>query len=270
MISINNISLSSGKDFFLIAGPCVIENEAITIDIARSLQKMCADRNIPFIFKASFDKANRTSLSAYRGPGLTKGLQILNEVKTQLKVNVISDIHEPEQAAPAAEVLDVLQIPAFLCRQTDLLLAAGNTKKAVNIKKAQFLAPQDMKHVIDKISSTGNKNLLLTERGTSFGYHNLVVDMRSIPEMATFGYPIVFDATHSVQTPGGAGSCSGGDRTLAPILAQAAVAAGADGILVEVYPEPDNALCDGPNSIRLSDLPAILDRLLAVYRAIHS
>ena len=270
MVSMGDITLSRGTGLFLMAGPCVLESEALSVEVALAVKEMCAKRNIPFIFKASFDKANRTSLSAYRGPGLTDGLAMLAAVKEKVGVKVVSDIHTPDQVTPAAEVLDMLQIPAFLCRQTDLLLAAGNTQKPVNVKKAQFLAPEDMRYVIDKITSTGNKNILVTERGTSFGYHNLVVDMRAIPQMAEFGYPVIFDATHSVQTPGGAGSCSGGDRALAPILAASAVAAGADGIFVEVHPEPEKALCDGPNSIRLSDLPALLDRLQAVYTAVHS
>jgi len=252
----------------LIAGPCVIEDEATTLEIARSLKAMTRNREIHLVFKASFDKANRTSLSSYRGPGLVKGLEILNRVASEVKLPVISDIHTPDQAQPAGEVLDIIQIPAFLCRQTDLLVAAAQTGKPVNIKKGQFLAPWDMTPVIAKAASSGNRQILLTERGTMLGYNNLVVDFRSLAIMGSFGYPVVLDATHSVQIPGGGGGHSTGQREFAPLLARAAVAAGVKGIFMEVHPDPERALCDGPNSLPLASLPALLDQLLKIRRAV--
>ncbi len=258
---------SIGEDaFFFIGGPCVIEDEEMTLRIARFLKETCARLEIPFIFKSSYDKANRTSLDSYRGPGLEKGLSILARVREEVGVPVITDVHSPEEARRAAEVVDVLQIPAFLARQTDLLTAAGNTGTPVNVKKGQFLAPWDMARVIEKISATGNDKILVTERGAFFGYNNLVVDMRAIPIMAGFGHPVVFDATHSVQLPGGKGSCSGGQREYVGALACAAVAAGAHGVFLEVHENPDRALCDGPNSLSLSEAPPLLAALKEIYR----
>jgi 2-dehydro-3-deoxyphosphooctonate aldolase (KDO 8-P synthase) len=228
---------------------------------AERLMTICNGLSIPLIFKASYDKANRTSINAYRGPGLKEGLAILRKVKESLGVAVISDIHSIEQITPAAEVLDILQIPAFLCRQTDLLVAAAKSGRIINVKKGQFLAPWDMKNVAGKIAASGNENIILTERGASFGYNNLVVDMRSFPVMRATGYPVVFDATHSVQLPGGQGDSSGGQREFVEYLSRAAVATGIDGIFMEVHEDPDKALCDGPNSIPLSELPALLKTL---------
>jgi 2-dehydro-3-deoxyphosphooctonate aldolase (KDO 8-P synthase) len=253
--------------FFLVAGPCVIENIDTTFHIAQTLKSITADLGIPFVFKASFDKANRTSVESFRGPGFDQGLSILSDIKSRLDVNVISDIHLPDQAAPAARVLDVIQIPAFLCRQTDLILAACRTGKPVNIKKGQFLAPQDCKNIIDKAATTGNPHIAITERGTSFGYNNLVVDFRSIPILRQLGVPVIFDATHSVQLPGGGGSASAGDRQFIPTLAKAAMAAGAHGLFMETHPDPSKALCDGPNSMPLSDMAPLLNTLLAIKKA---
>ena len=228
------------------------------------LKEICAGLGVSFIYKSSYDKANRTSVNAYRGPGLREGLAILRKVKESLGVAVVSDIHSIEQVAPAAEVLDVLQIPAFLCRQTDLLVAAAQTGRVINVKKGQFLAPWDMKNVAGKIAASGNENIILTERGASFGYNNLVVDMRSFPVMRASGYPVVFDATHSVQLPGGQGDSSGGQREFVEYLSRAAVATGIDGIFMEVHEDPDKALCDGPNSISLTELPVLLKTLKSI------
>ncbi len=248
----------------LFSGPCVLENLETALNIARFMADS-ADRNgFSFVFKASFDKANRTSVSSYRGPGLEKGLEILAAVKEEVGCPVISDIHEPAQAEKAAEVLDVIQIPAFLCRQTDMLIAAGETGRAVNIKKGQFMAPWDMIYAVKKVQSTGNEGILLTERGVSFGYNNLVVDMRSIPIMRDMGFPVIFDATHSVQLPGGGDGCSSGQREFIPYLARAAVAAGADGVFMEVYPNPERAKCDGPNSMSLKDADRLLAQLVRI------
>jgi 2-dehydro-3-deoxyphosphooctonate aldolase (KDO 8-P synthase) len=242
----------------------VIENESATMRHAERLMTICNGLSMPLIFKASYDKANRTSINAYRGPGMKDGLAILRKVKESLGVPVISDIHSIEQIAPAAEVLDILQIPAFLCRQTDLLIAAAKSGRIINVKKGQFLAPWDMKNVAGKIAASGNENIILTERGASFGYNNLVVDMRSFPVMRATGYPVVFDATHSVQLPGGQGDSSGGQREFVEYLSRAAVATGIDGIFMEVHENPDKALCDGPNSIALSDLAQLLKTLKAL------
>lgn len=259
--------ISGGHNpLLIIAGPCVIESEEITLHTAEKLKEICVSLDLPFIFKCSFDKANRTSMSSYRGPGIEKGLRILADIKSRLQVPVLSDIHSSEDIAPAAEVLDVLQIPAFLCRQTDLITAAAKTGKAVNIKKGQFLSPWDVRNIIDKFASTGNRNLLITERGSSFGYNNLVVDFRGLPIMRSFGYPVIFDVTHSLQLPGGQGSCSGGQREFAEPLAKAAVAVGVDGLFLEVHPDPDKALCDGPNMIKLDDLK----RMLTTMKAFHN
>ena len=259
-----NVMIGNNRPLVLIAGPCVIESESATMRHAERLMTICNGLSIPFIFKASYDKANRTSINAYRGPGLKEGLAILRKVKESLGVPVISDIHSIEQIAPAAEVLDILQIPAFLCRQTDLLVAADKSGRIINVKKGQFLAPWDMKNVAGKLSASGNENIILTERGASFGYNNLVVDMRSFPVMRATGYPVVFDATHSVQLPGGQGDSSGGQREFVEYLSRAAVATGIDGIFMEVHEDPDKALCDGPNSINLTDLPGLLKTLKAL------
>jgi len=250
--------------FFLIAGPCVIENFEISFSIAKNLKQITDKLNIPFIFKASFDKANRTSINAFRGPGFERGLEILNQIKQELKVPILSDIHLPEQSSLAAKVLDIIQIPAFLCRQTDLILAACATGKPVNIKKGQFLSPFDCKNIITKATSSGNHDISITERGSSFGYNNLVVDFRSIHVLNEMGVPVIFDATHSVQLPGGASDCSAGERQFVPTLSKAAIAAGAHGIFIETHPDPNKALCDGPNSMPLDEMEALLTTLLAI------
>jgi 2-dehydro-3-deoxyphosphooctonate aldolase (KDO 8-P synthase) len=260
-IHVGGLSIGGGSPLVLIAGPCVIENEEKTMEIAGYLKKLTGELDMPFIFKASYDKANRTSREAYRGPGLTKGLEILGKIREDLDIPVLSDVHRFEEIDPAARVLDVLQIPAFLCRQTDFLVEVARKARAVNIKKGQFLAPWDAAHVLEKSAAAGNGNLLLTERGVSFGYNNLVVDFRAFPILREFGYPVIFDATHSVQLPGAVGKASGGDRRMVPCLARAAVAAGIDGLFLEVHPDPDCALCDGPNSLRLDSLPALLATL---------
>ena len=259
-----NVKIGANRPLVLIAGPCVIEDESTTLRHAERLLTICNGLSIPLVFKASYDKANRTSIGAFRGPGLKEGLAILRKVKESLGLPVLSDIHSIEQIAPASEVLDIMQIPAFLCRQTDLLIAAAKSGRIINVKKGQFLAPWDMKNVAGKISASGNENIILTERGASFGYNNLVVDMRSFPVMRATGYPVVFDATHSVQLPGGQGNSSGGQREFVEYLSRAAVATGIDGIFMEVHEDPDKALCDGPNSIPLSDLPALLKTLKAL------
>jgi 2-dehydro-3-deoxyphosphooctonate aldolase (KDO 8-P synthase) len=253
---------------FLIAGPCVIESEELCLKVARTLKRITHDLAIPFIFKASYDKANRSSLASFRGPGLQKGLKILRRVKESLDIPVTSDVHSREEVDSAAEVLDIIQIPAFLCRQTDLLVAAAKTGKAVNVKKGQFVAPWDMKNVVEKLQKSGCKKILLTERGTTFGYNNLVADMRSISLMREFGYPVVFDATHSVQIPGGRGSCSGGEREFVPVLARAAVSAGADGIFLEVHPSPEHALCDSENTLPLKSVEKLLTTLKQIRKII--
>ena len=263
-IQISDFSIGDGT-LLLIAGPCVIESAAATLEIARTLQDYARELALPLIFKASFDKANRTSLSSYRGPGLEKGLEILARVKAEIGLPVLSDVHEVAQVAPAAEVLDVLQIPAFLCRQTDLLVAAARTGKVVNIKKGQFLAPWDMQPVVEKVRAAGNDRIILTERGASFGYNNLVVDFRSLPLMRDLGCPVVLDVTHSVQLPGGQGTCSGGQREFIAPLARAAVAVGVDGLFMEVHPDPAQALCDGPNSLPLDEVPALWRELKALH-----
>jgi 2-dehydro-3-deoxyphosphooctonate aldolase (KDO 8-P synthase) len=263
-ISIGSVKIGAGRPLILIAGPCVIESESATLRHAERLMTICNGLSMPLIFKASYDKANRTSIGAFRGPGINEGLKILAKVKESLGLPVLSDIHSIEQIAPAAEVLDVLQIPAFLCRQTDLLVAAARSGRVINVKKGQFLAPWDMKNVAGKLASSGNENIILTERGASFGYNNLVVDMRSFPVMRSTGYPVVFDATHSVQLPGGQGESSGGQREFVEYLSRAAVATGIDGIFMEVHEDPDKALCDGPNSIPLSELPVLLKKLRSI------
>ena len=263
-VKIGNAAVGSKNPLVIIAGPCVIETEKSTIDAAKRLKKISEKLKIPLIFKSSYDKANRTSISSPRGPGIEKGLKILEKVKKEIGMSVLSDIHSPEEVAYAAEVLDVFQIPAFLCRQTDLIVAASKTGKPVNIKKGQFLAPWEVKNIIEKFTSTGNHNLLITERGTSFGYNNLVVDMRSILIMQEFGYPVIFDATHSVQLPGGLGSASGGQREFVAPLSKAAVAVGCNGLFLEVHQDPDKALCDGPNMLRLDDLEKLLTTIKSI------
>lgn len=254
--------------FFLVAGPCVIEDADTCFAIARRLQDVTEELGIPYIFKASFDKANRTSIQSFRGPGFEAGLAILDRIKTDLNLPVISDIHHPEQAAEAARVLDVLQIPAFLCRQTDLILAAAETGKPVSIKKGQFLSPHDCRNIVAKAESTGNRDIAITERGASFGYNNLVVDFRSIHILKEMGVPVIFDATHSVQLPGGASTASGGERQFVPTLSKAAIAAGAHGLFMETHPDPDKALCDGPNSMPLDEMAPLLSTLMEVKKAV--
>lgn len=258
-IAIGPVSIGLTDIPALIAGPCVIESRDIVFQTAERLKQITTDAGVPFIFKASYDKANRTSVESFRGPGRDEGLEILAEVKTRFDVAVLTDIHGPGDAAPVAEVVDCLQLPAFLCRQTDLLVAAGKTGKPVNVKKGQFMSPRDMGQAVGKICSTGNTQVLLTERGASFGYNNLVVDMRGLVIMRQLGCPVVFDATHSVQLPGGAGTSSGGDREYAPALARAAAAVGIDALFIECHPCPDEALCDGPNSLHLDTLPGLLE-----------
>jgi 2-dehydro-3-deoxyphosphooctonate aldolase (KDO 8-P synthase) len=257
-IKIGNIAVGGSNPPLIMAGPCVIESDEVTFHTAEKLKAICKAAGLPFIFKCSFDKANRTSVTSFRGPGLIAGLKTLAGIREKLGVEVVSDIHSIEQIGPAAEVLDMIQIPAFLCRQTDLLVAASKTGKPVNIKKGQFLAPWDVQNIIAKFISAGNERLLLTERGTSFGYNNLVVDFRSFPIMRSYGYPVIFDVTHSLQLPGGQGECSGGQSEYAVPLARAAAATGVDGFFMEVHPDPDKALCDGPNMIRLDDFEKML------------
>ncbi len=253
----------------LIAGPCVIESEELCFRVASSLKKTCGRLGISFVFKASYDKANRTSAKSFRGPGIDGGLEILANVRQKFQVPVLTDVHSESQTARAAEVVDILQIPAFLCRQSDLVAAAVQTGKIVNVKKGQFLSPPEMGQVVEKAKQAGGKRLLVTERGTTFGYNNLVADMRSMPIMRAFGFPVIFDATHSVQLPGGGGDKSSGQRQFAPVLARAALAAGADGIFLETHPQPDRALSDGPNMIPLGEVPALLSSLLKVYSAVR-
>lgn len=260
-IILKDFVIGNGEPFVLIAGPCVIENQKETRDIAIFLKKVAGNLDIPLIFKASYDKANRTSMDSYRGPGLTKGLQILKDIKEELKIPVLSDVHRFEEIEDSSLVLDVIQVPAFLCRQTDFVKEIAETNKIINIKKGQFLAPWDVSNILKKVSSTGNENIMITERGTSFGYNNLVSDFRSLPMMREMGYPVIFDATHSVQLPGGLGNISGGQRNMIPYLSRAAVAVGIDGLFLEVHPDPERALCDGPNSLYLDALPDLLGTL---------
>lgn len=257
------------NSLFLIGGPCVLEGREMALNIARFMQRTCADLGLPYVFKSSYDKANRTSWDSFRGPGLKAGLDILAEVRKDVGVPVLTDVHSVAEVSEAAGVVDILQIPAFLARQTDLLVAAGKTGKPVNLKKAQFMAPHDMLHAVEKVRRTNNQQILITERGTQFGYHNLVVDMRGIDIMAGFELPVVFDATHSVQLPGGQGTSSGGQRQFVAPLARAAVAAGAHGVFLEMHEDPERALSDGPNSLPLTQVPQLLQELLKVYRAVH-
>jgi 2-dehydro-3-deoxyphosphooctonate aldolase (KDO 8-P synthase) len=267
-VSIGDAVCGPGQPLLWIAGPCVIESHELTLRVAERLKEMAVRLKLPLVFKASFDKANRTSSKSFRGPGLREGMRTLATIKERTGLPVITDVHECCQVEAAAEVCDILQIPAFLARQTDLIQAAGKTGRAVNVKKGQFMAPWDMKHVVTKMAEVGNDKLLLTERGASFGYGNLVSDMRSIPLMQDLGCPVIFDATHSVQMPGAAGDRSGGDRRMVPYLARAAVACGCDGVFLETHPEPDKALSDGPNMIALDDLPALVECCLRIRRAI--
>lgn len=259
--------LSAAGGLALIGGPCAIESEEICLEVGSELQRVCDELGIFYIFKASYDKANRTSGRSFRGPGIARGLEVLAKVGARLGVPVLTDVHTEEQAVRAGEVVDILQIPAFLCRQTDLIAAAVGTGRIVNIKKGQFLSPGEMSQVVAKATEAGGSRLLLTERGTTFGYNNLVADMRSIPVMRRLGFPVIFDATHSVQLPGGGGDKSAGQREFAPVLAQAAVAAGADGVFIETHPDPERALSDGPNSMRLSEMRPLLERLIRIKHA---
>jgi len=267
-MAIDTFFQKKGSAPLLIAGPCVLEAEDIVMETGRRLKNICEELNIPLVFKSSYDKANRTSITSYRGPGIEKGLRILSDVKNALSIPVLTDVHSPDEARMAAEVVDFLQIPAFLCRQTDMIVASAETGKPVNVKKGQFLAPWDVRFILDKFRSAGNERVSVTERGTSFGYNNLVVDFRSLPIIRSFGCPVVFDVTHSLQLPGGLGSSSGGQREFAPAFARAAVSVGVDGLFMEVHPSPDNALCDGPNMIPLDDLPSILYQIMRIHSSL--
>ena len=269
-VKVGEVRIGRGQPLVLIAGPCVIESEEMTFRTAESLKELSVELGVPLIFKSSFDKANRSSLSSFRGPGMKKGLKVLGDVKKRFSLPVTSDVHAVDQVEPAAEVLDLLQIPAFLCRQTDLILAASKTGKPVNVKKGQFLSPWEVKNITEKFVSTGNRNLLITERGSSFGYHNLVVDVRGFPVIRSLGTPVIFDVTHSLQLPGGEGSHSGGQREFAAPLMRAAVGAGVNGLFIEVHPEPDRALCDGPNMIALSDLKELLKQAKAIHELVRA
>ena len=263
-VNVNGVKFGGKNPLALIAGPCVIESRELCMEMAKKLSAMAKRMNVPFVFKASYDKANRTSIRSYRGPGIAKGLEILAEVKTKYNVPILTDVHSEQEVPIVAQVADILQIPAFLCRQTDLVVAAGESGKAVNIKKGQFLAPWDMKNVVRKIEETGNKKILLTERGVSFGYNTLVADMRSLLIMRELGWPVIFDCTHSVQSPGGAGDASGGDGKYAPHLAKAAVAVGVDGIFLETNVDPSKALSDKANAMPLSDVAGLWKKLRAI------
>ncbi len=275
-VAIGSVRVGGGRPLALIGGPCAIEDEKHALLTAERIAAIAADRGVPFVYKSSYDKANRSSARGYRGPGLAEGLRILRKVKETLGLPVLSDVHQIEEIEPAAEVLDVLQIPAFLCRQTDLIVAAARTGKPVNVKKGQFLAPEDMKNIAEKVTGEGNQALLLTERGTTFGYHNLVVDMRGLVVMRALGFPVVFDATHSVQLPGGAGDRSGGERRFVPALARAAVAVGVDALFMEMHEDPDRTLADGrtlsdgPNMLRIDDLPRLLDEVREIDRTVRA
>jgi len=270
IVKISHIEVGGNRPLVLIAGPCVIESEDQVRKTVKGLTEITREINIPFIFKSSYDKANRTSIKSYRGPGLDKGLEILKKVKEEFDIPLLVDVHRIEEVQLVSKVADILQVPAFLCRQTDLIVSIARTGKPINVKKGQFLAPRDMKNVIEKIESTGNKNILLTERGSCFGYNNLVVDMKSLPIMRSFGYPVVFDATHSVQKPGGKGTATAGEREYVPFLAQAAVATGIDGLFLEVHPRPEKALSDGPNMIRLSRVKELLEKLIKIDKVIKT
>ncbi|MDD5026913.1 MAG: 3-deoxy-8-phosphooctulonate synthase [Candidatus Omnitrophica bacterium] len=267
-ITVRNIRIGEKRPAVLIAGPCAIESQALCLDTAKKIKDITDKLGIPYIFKSSFDKANRLSIGSFRGPGIKKGLEILNKVKQQVKVPVLSDVHCAKDMAEAAKVLDVIQIPAFLSRQTDIVLAAARTGKVVNIKKGQFLAPWDILPIIRKVESVGNKKIIITERGVSFGYNNLVSDFRALQIMREFGYPVIYDATHSIQVPGGKGTSSGGERQFVEGLSRAAVAFGCDGLFLEVHPQPESALCDGPNMINLKDLEKLLKQVKSIEEAL--
>ncbi len=267
-VKIGNIQIGEGRPLFLIAGPCVIEEYETTFEIASFLTDLTHKLGIPFVFTTSCDKANRTSIDAFRGPGMEKGLEILDSIKKELGIMVISDVHRISEIEAAAKILDIIQVPAFLCRQTDFLMEIARTGRPVNVKKGQFLAPWDMANVVGKLVAAGNDGIMITERGAMFGYNNLVVDFRSVKILRDMGRPVIFDATHSVQLPGGAGSSSGGQREFAPVLARAAVASGADGVFMEVHMDPDKAMCDGPNSLRLDTLEDLLSGLKAIKEAL--
>ena len=268
LINAGDITIGQGAPLALISGPCVIENYETTREIAAFLKQVSADLDMPFVFKASYDKANRTSVTAFRGPGLINGLKILEKIKKELEIPILSDVHRISEIPEAAKILDIIQIPAFLCRQTDVVMEVAKSGRPVNIKKGQFLAPWDIANVVEKVTSAGNRQILITERGTMFGYNNLVVDFRGLMIMRQTGYPVIFDATHSVQLPGGAGASSGGQREYAPVLARAAVASGADGIFFEVHNNPDHALCDGPNSLKLDTIYDLLAQLKAIHNIV--
>ncbi len=267
-VRVDDLEIGQASPLVLISGPCVIEDYDTTFEIASYLKELARQLDIPLIFKASYDKANRTSINSYRGPGLIDGLKILENIKKELGLKILSDVHSINEVSRAADILDIIQIPAFLCRQTDFILEVSRTGKPINIKKAQFLAPWDIANVVEKVISTGNKQIMITERGTMFGYNNLVVDFRGLKIMQDTGWPVIFDATHSVQLPGGAGTSSGGQREFVPVLARAAVAAGADGIFLEVHTDPDRALCDGPNSLKIDSLKGLLLQLKAIREAL--
>ena len=269
-IQIGNLTIKEDGPFFLIAGPCVIEDEETTSRVANFLKEISEAMDVPVVFKTSYDKANRTSLDSYRGPGVDKGLEILQRVKEETGLPVLSDVHELAEIEKAAKVLDVIQIPAFMCRQSNLILSAARTGLPINLKKGQFLSPREMEPAIHKITSTGNRRVFITERGASFGYNNLIVDMRAIAIVKDFGFPVVFDATHSVQLPGGSGTSSGGQREFVEYLSRAAVAAGANGVFMEVHPHPDSALCDGPNSLPLDQVRPLLGMLKKIHRLVRS
>jgi len=264
------VAIGGDGGFVLIAGPCVVEDPQGTRDIARYLKDLTEQLDIPFVFKASYDKANRTSAKSFRGPGMKEGLRILRGIREEFGIPVLSDVHRFEEINDAAEVLDIMQVPAFLCRQTDFIVEVARRAKVINIKKGQFLAPWDISNVIEKAESVGNRNIIITERGASFGYNNLVSDFRSIPVMRGMGYPVIYDGTHSVQLPGGAGTSSGGQREMVPYLTRAAIAVGVDGLFLEVHPDPDLALCDGPNSLRLDMLPGLLKTLKEIDRIVKN
>ena len=268
MLKLNNFEIGSNK-LTILAGPCAIESMDILKQTAETLKQVCAELDINYVFKSSFDKANRSSINSYRGVGMEKGLEMLAQIKKEFEVPIVTDIHLPEQAEPVAEVADILQIPAFLCRQTDLLVSAAKTGKIVNIKKGQFLAPEQMKSLTQKVIDSGNNNIMLTDRGTTFGYNNLVSDFRSIMIMKQFGFPVVFDATHSVQMPGSNGDSTGGDRRFVPLLANCAMAAGADVLFFEVHPNPDKALCDGPNMLALKDAEKVFAKCKEIFEVIR-
>lgn len=268
-VQVGNFSIGNGQPLALLAGPCVLEGLDRCLLIGRTIKEITGRLGIPYVFKASFDKANRSSFNGFRGPGLKKGLEMLQTIKNELQVPIVTDVHTEEQIEPVAKVADIIQIPAFLCRQTDLLYAAAQSGAVVNVKKGQFMAPGDMRNVVDKLHEGGCSQILLTERGASFGYNNLVVDMRTFPIMRSFGYPVVFDGTHSVQLPGGAGTCSAGNREFVPNLVRAAVGAGVDALFMEVHDNPEEALCDGPNMVYLDKLEDLLKDALAIHEVVR-